>query len=358
MIRRHHVEHIAIGNGTASRETEQMAVELIHTLGGGVSYMMVSEAGASVYSASKLAAEEFPEYDVNLRSAVSIARRMQDPLAELVKIDPKAIGVGQYQHDMPQKRLDETLGGVVEDCVNAVGVDVNTASASLLGRVAGLNGTTAKNIVKYREENGAFTTRRQLLKVPKVGPKAFQQCAGFLRVPESRNVLDHTGVHPESYPAAEHLLTLCGYTAADVGAAAMSQLPQKVRAMGEENAARQIGVGVPTLQDVVKELVKPGRDVRDDLPAPILRTDVLDIKDLKPGMELTGTVRNVVDFGVFVDIGVHQDGLVHISQICDRFIKHPSQAVAVGDVVKVVVLEVDEKKHRISLSMRQAAGKK
>ena len=327
-------------------------------LGGGVSYMMVSEAGASVYSASKLAAEEFPEYDVNLRSAVSIARRMQDPLAELVKIDPKAIGVGQYQHDMPQKRLDETLGGVVEDCVNAVGVDVNTASASLLGRVAGLNGTTAKNIVKYREENGAFTTRRQLLKVPKVGPKAFQQCAGFLRVPESRNVLDHTGVHPESYPAAEQLLTLCGYTAADVGAAAMSQLPQKVRAMGEENAARQIGVGVPTLQDVVQELVKPGRDVRDDLPAPILRTDVLDIKDLKPGMELTGTVRNVVDFGVFVDIGVHQDGLVHISQICDRFIKHPSQAVAVGDVVKVVVLEVDEKKHRISLSMRQAAGKK
>ena len=331
MIRRHHVEHIAIGNGTASRETEQMAVELIHTLGGGVSYMMVSEAGASVYSASKLAAEE---------------------------IDPKAIGVGQYQHDMPQKRLDETLGGVVEDCVNAVGVDVNTASASLLGRVAGLNGTTAKNIVKYREENGAFTTRRQLLKVPKVGPKAFQQCAGFLRVPESRNVLDHTGVHPESYPAAEQLLTLCGYTAADVGAAAMSQLPQKVRAMGEENTARQIGVGVPTLQDVVKELVKPGRDVRDDLPAPILRTDVLDIKDLRPGMELTGTVRNVVDFGVFVDIGVHQDGLVHISQICDRFIKHPSQAVAVGDVVKVVVLEVDEKKHRISLSMRQAAGKK
>ena len=358
LVKKHGVEHIAIGNGTASRETEQMTVELIHKVGGGLSYMIVSEAGASVYSASKLAAEEFPQFDVNLRSAVSIARRLQDPLAELVKIDPKAIGVGQYQHDMPQKRLDETLGGVVEDCVNAVGVDVNTASASLLGRVAGLNGTTAKNIVKYREENGAFTTRRQLLKVPKVGPKAFQQCAGFLRVPESRNVLDHTGVHPESYPAAEQLLTLCGYTAADVGAAAMSQLPQKVRAMGEENAARQIGVGVPTLQDVVQELVKPGRDVRDDLPAPILRTDVLDIKDLKPGMELTGTVRNVVDFGVFVDIGVHQDGLVHISQICDRFIKHPSQAVAVGDVVKVVVLEVDEKKHRISLSMRQAAGKK
>ena len=357
LMRKYGVRHIAIGNGTASRETEAMTVELLKSFPE-ASYMIVSEAGASVYSASPLAAEEFPDYDVNLRSAVSIARRLQDPLAELVKIDPKAIGVGQYQHDMPPKRLDEALNGVVEDCVNAVGVDVNTASASLLGRVAGLNGTTAKNIVKYREENGAFTTRRQLLKVPKVGPKAFQQCAGFLRVPESRNVLDHTGVHPESYPAAEQLLTLCGYTAADVGAAAMSQLPQKVRAMGEENAARQIGVGVPTLQDVVQELVKPGRDVRDDLPAPILRTDVLDIKDLKPGMELTGTVRNVVDFGVFVDIGVHQDGLVHISQICDRFIKHPSQAVAVGDVVKVVVLEVDEKKHRISLSMRQAAGKK
>ena len=361
LIRKHGVAHIAIGNGTASRETEQMAVELIRRVnetGAHVSYMIVSEAGASVYSASKLAAEEFPQYDVNLRSAVSIARRLQDPLAELVKIDPKAIGVGQYQHDMPARQLDEALSGVVEDCVNAVGVDLNTASVPLLTRVSGLNAATAKNIVKYREENGAFTTRRQLLKVPKVGPKAFQQCAGFLRVLESRNVLDHTGVHPESYPAAEQLLILCGYTAADVGAAAMSQLPQKVRAMGEENAARQIGVGVPTLQDVVQELVKPGRDVRDDLPAPILRTDVLDIKDLKPGMELTGTVRNVVDSGVFVDIGVHQDGLVHISQICDRFIKHPSQAVAVGDVVKVVVLEVDEKKHRISLSMRQVAGKK
>ena len=353
---KYRAEAFAIGDGTAGRETEQLVRGL--GLDGAVEIFMVSEDGASVYSASAAAREEFPDYDVTVRGSVSIGRRLIDPLSELVKIDPKAIGVGQYQHDMPQKRLDETLGGVVEDCVNAVGVDVNTASASLLGRVAGLNGTTAKNIVKYREENGAFTTRRQLLKVPKVGPKAFQQCAGFLRVPESRNVLDHTGVHPESYPAAEHLLTLCGYTAADVGAAAMSQLPQKVRAMGEENAARQIGVGVPTLQDVVKELVKPGRDVRDDLPAPILRTDVLDIKDLKPGMELTGTVRNVVDFGVFVDIGVHQDGLVHISQICDRFIKHPSQAVAVGDVVKVVVLEVDEKKHRISLSMRQAAGKK
>ena len=320
---------------------------------------MVSEAGASVYSASKLAAEEFPEYDVNLRSAVSIARRLQDPLAELVKIDPKAIGVGQYQHDMPQKRLDETLGGVVEDCVNAVGVDVNTASASLLGRVAGLNGTTAKNIVKYREENGAFTNRRQLLKVPKLGPKAFQQCAGFLRVPESRNVLDHTGVHPESYPAAEQLLTLCGYTAVGRGRRRHEPAaPEGAGHGGGERRRGRCGVGVPTLRDVVQELVKPGRDVRDELPAPILRTDVLDIKDLKPGMELTGTVRNVVDFGVFVDIGVHQDGLVHISQICDRFIKHPSQAVAVGDVVKVVVLEVDEKKHRISLSMRQAAGKK
>ena len=353
MVRRHGVEHIAIGNGTASRETEQMAVELIRGLGGGVAYMIVNEAGASVYSASKLAAEEFPEFDVNLRSAVSIARRMQDPLAELVKIDPKAIGVGQYQHDMPQKRLDETLSGVVEDCVNAVGVDVNTASASLLGRVSGLNGTTAKNIVKYREENGIFTTRRQLLKVPKLGPKAFEQSAGFLRVPESKSVLDNTGVHPESYAAAEALLTLCGYTLADVARGEISLLEQKVKLLGEEKVAEKIGVGVPTLRDVVKELLKPGRDVRDDLPAPILRTDVLDIKDLAPGMVLTGTVRNVVDFGVFVDIGVHQDGLVHISQVCNKFIKHPSEIVSVGDIVKVVVLEVDEKKHRIGLSMRQ-----
>jgi len=353
MVRRHGVEHIAIGNGTASRETEQMAVEMIRALGGGVAYMIVNEAGASVYSASKLAAEEFPEYDVNLRSAVSIARRMQDPLAELVKIDPKAIGVGQYQHDMPQKRLDETLSGVVEDCVNAVGVDVNTASASLLGRVSGLNGTTAKNIVKYREENGIFTTRRQLLKVPKLGPKAFEQSAGFLRVPESKSVLDNTGVHPESYAAAEALLSLCGYTLADVARGEIALLEQKVKLLGEEKVAEKIGVGVPTLRDVVKELMKPGRDVRDDLPAPILRTDVLDIKDLLPGMVLTGTVRNVVDFGVFVDIGVHQDGLVHISQVCNKFIKHPSEMVAVGDIVKVVVLEVDEKKHRIGLSMKQ-----
>ena len=353
LVRRHGVEHIAIGNGTASRETEQMAVELIRQVGGGVSYMIVNEAGASVYSASKLAAEEFPEYDVNLRSAVSIARRMQDPLAELVKIDPKAIGVGQYQHDMPQKRLDETLSGVVEDCVNAVGVDVNTASASLLGRVSGLNATTAKNIVKYREENGVFTARRQLLKVPKLGPKAFEQSAGFLRVPESKSVLDNTGVHPESYKAAEALLALTGYTLKDVAAGEISLLEQKVKLLGEEKVAKEIGVGVPTLRDVVKELLKPGRDVRDDLPAPILRTDVLDIKDLAPGMVLTGTVRNVVDFGVFVDIGVHQDGLVHISQVCNKFIKHPSEVVAVGDIVKVVVLEVDEKKHRIGLSMRQ-----
>ena len=357
LIRKHRVEHLAIGNGTASRETEQMAVEMIRALGGGVSYMMVNEAGASVYSASQLAAEEFPDYDVNLRSAVSIARRLQDPLAELVKIDPKAIGVGQYQHDCPQKRLDETLSGVVEDCVNAVGVDVNTASASLLGRVAGINAATAKNIVAYREAHGAFTGRRQLLKVPKLGPKAFQQCAGFLRVPESASVFDHTGVHPESYDAAQALLTLCGYTLADVRDGKIGMLPQKLKLFGEEKAAAQIGIGLPTLRDIVRELTRPGRDVRDDLPAPVLRTDVLDIKDLKPGMTLTGTVRNVVDFGVFVDIGVHQDGLVHISQVCSKFIKHPSEVVAVGDVVPVVVLDVDEKKHRISLSMKQAAKK-
>ena len=357
LIRKHRVEHLAIGNGTASRETEQMAVEMIRALGGGVSYMMVNEAGASVYSASQLAAEEFPDYDVNLRSAVSIARRLQDPLAELVKIDPKAIGVGQYQHDCPQKRLDETLSGVVEDCVNAVGVDVNTASASLLGRVAGINAATAKNIVAYREAHGAFTGRRQLLKVPKLGPKAFQQCAGFLRVPESASVFDHTGVHPESYDAAQALLTLCGYTLADVRDGKIGMLPQKLKLFGEEKAAAQLGIGLPTLQDIVRELTRPGRDVRDDLPAPVLRTDVLDIKDLKPGMTLTGTVRNVVDFGVFVDIGVHQDGLVHISQVCSKFIKHPSEVVAVGDVVPVLVLDVDEKKHRISLSMKQAAKK-
>ena len=348
LVKKHGVEHIAIGNGTASRETEQMTVELIHRVGGGLSYMIVSEAGASLYSASKLAAEEFPQFDVNLRSAVSIARRLQDPLAELVKIDPKAIGVGQYQHDMPQKELDASLNAVVEDCVNAVGVDLNTASPSLLTRVAGLNGTIAKNIVAFREENGVFTTRRQLLKVAKLGPKAFEQCAGFLRVPESKNVLDNTGVHPESYDAAKGLLELLGATPKDA-----RDLPARLNAYGVEKAAVALGVGVPTLRDIAKELSKPGRDPRDELPAPILRTDVLDIKDLKPGMVLTGTVRNVIDFGVFVDIGVHQDGLVHISQVCNKFIKHPSEAVAVGDVVKVVVLDVDEKKHRISLSMKQ-----
>ena len=353
LCKKHGVTHIAIGNGTASRETEQMTVELLRGLPG-VSYMIVNEAGASVYSAGKLAAEEFPDYDVNLRSAISIARRLQDPLAELVKIDPKSIGVGQYQHDMPQKRLDEALTGVVEDCVNAVGVDVNTASASLLTYVAGLNAATAKNIVAYREANGVFPDRKKLLKVPKLGPKAFEQCAGFLRVPESKNVLDNTGVHPESYRAAEGLLALCGYTDDDVRRGAVAQLMQKVQAMGEAQVAEKLAVGVPTLRDVVKELVKPGRDLRDDLPAPILRTDVLDMKDLKPGMVLTGTVRNVIDFGVFVDIGVHQDGLVHISQVCNRFIKHPSEVVSVGDIVKVMVLDVDEKKKRISLSMKQA----
>ena len=357
LIRKHGVEHIAIGNGTASRETEQMAVELIRQAsasGAHVSYMIVSEAGASVYSASKLAAEEFPQYDVNLRSAVSIARRLQDPLAELVKIDPKAIGVGQYQHDMPQKQLDDALCGVVEDCVNAVGVDINTASPSLLQRVSGLNATTAKNVVAYREENGAFTSRAQIKKVPKLGPKAFQQCAGFLRVPESKSVLDNTAVHPESYEAAKALLALSGHTLADVKESRISDLPERIKSYGEGKAAAEIGVGLPTLRDIVSELLKPGRDVRDELPKPILRTDVLEMKDLTPGMVLTGTVRNVIDFGVFVDIGVHQDGLVHISQVADKFIKHPSEVVSVGDVVKVVVLEVDEKKKRISLSMKQA----
>ena len=356
LIRKHGVEHIAIGNGTASRETEQMAVKLIHQVneaGAHVSYMIVSEAGASVYSASPLAAEEFPQYDVNLRSAVSIARRLQDPLAELVKIDPKAIGVGQYQHDMPPKRLDEALNGVVEDCVNAVGVDVNTASPSLLQRVAGLNATTAKNVVAYREENGPFTSRKQILKVPKLGPKAFEQCAGFLRVPESRSVLDNTAVHPESYAAAEKLLALTGHSLSDVREGKLGDLNAQIKTYGEEKAAADCGVGVPTLRDVAAELMKPGRDIRDELPKPILRTDVLEMKDLKPGMVLTGTVRNVIDFGVFVDIGVHQDGLVHISQVSKKFIKHPSEVVSVGDIVQVVVLEVDEKKKRIGLSMKQ-----
>ena len=357
LITKHGVENIAIGNGTASRETEQMAVKLIRQVneaGAHVSYMIVSEAGASVYSASKLAAEEFPQFDVNLRSAVSIARRLQDPLAELVKIDPKAIGVGQYQHDMPPKQLDEALGGVVEDCVNAVGVDINTASPSLLQRVAGLNGTTAKNVVAYREENGPFTSRAQIKKVPKLGPKAFQQCAGFLRVPESKSVLDNTAVHPESYDAAKALLELMGYTLADVKAEKLSDLPARLKAYGEAKAAAAVGTGVPTLRDITAELLKPGRDVRDELPQPILRTDVMEMKDLKPGMVLTGTVRNVIDFGAFVDIGVHQDGLVHISQISGKFIKHPSEVLTVGDVVKVVVLDVDEKKNRISLSIKQA----
>ena len=353
LIRRHGVEHLAIGNGTASRETEQMAVEMIEQLGGSVSYAIVNEAGASVYSASKLAAEEFPEYDVNLRSAVSIARRLQDPLAELVKIDPMAIGVGQYQHDMPQAKLEETLNGVVEDCVNAVGVDVNTASPSLLQRVSGLNRTTAKNIVLYREENGAFLSRKALGKVPKLGPKAFQQCAGFLRVPESGQVLDNTAVHPESYAAAEKLLALCGYTLDDVKAGRIAELRTRVAALGEETAASECGVGVPTLNDIITEILKPGRDPRDELPPVLLRRDVLEIKDLKPGMVLTGTVRNVIDFGAFVDIGVHQDGLVHVSQISSKFIRHPSEVLAVGDVVKVVVLEADEKKKRISLSIKQ-----
>ncbi len=352
LIRKHGVRHIAIGNGTASRETEQMTAEMLAKLGG-VSYAIVNEAGASVYSASKLAAEEFPDYDVNLRSAVSIARRLQDPLAELVKIDPMAIGVGQYQHDMPQARLAETLDGVVEDCVNAVGVDVNTASPALLQRVSGLTKTTAKNIVAYREENGAFANRKALLKVPKLGPKAFQQCAGFLRVPESAQVLDNTAVHPESYEAAEKLLTLCGYSLADVKAGRLAELKRRVEEHGMDQAAAACGVGKPTLADIEEELLKPGRDPRDELPPVLLRKDVLEIGDLKPGMVLTGTVRNVIDFGAFVDIGVHQDGLVHISQISSKFIRHPSEVLAVGDVVKVVVLDVDEKKKRISLSIKQ-----
>ncbi len=348
LMRRHQVRHIAIGNGTASRETEAMTVELLRSFPE-ASYMIVNEAGASVYSASPLAAEEFPEFDVNLRSAVSIARRLQDPLAELVKIDPKAIGVGQYQHDCPQKELDAALGGVVEDCVNAVGVDINTASRSLLQQVSRLTATTAKNIVAYREENGAFTSRAQIKKVPKLGPKAFQQCAGFLRIPESKEILDNTGVHPESYEAARALMALLGLKKGDD----MSGLQEKLAAYGTAKAAAECAVGEPTIIDIAKELSKPGRDPRDELPAPILRKDVLEMKDLVPGMELTGTVRNVIDFGVFVDIGVHQDGLAHISEVCNRRLKHPSEVLKVGDVVKVVVLAVDEKRHRISLSMKQ-----
>ena len=349
LMRRHGVRHIAIGNGTASRETEAMAVEMLRAFPE-ASYAIVNEAGASVYSASPLAAEEFPEYDVNLRSAVSIARRLQDPLAELVKIDPKAIGVGQYQHDCPQKELDAALGGVVEDCVNNVGVDANTASRSLLQQVSGLTAVTAKNIVAYREENGPFTSRTQLKKVPKLGPKAFEQCAGFLRIPESKEVLDNTGIHPESYPAAKALLELLGVKKGE----SLTGLDEKLAAYGLGKAAAACGVGEPTLADIARELAKPGRDPRDELPAPVLRKDVLEMKDLKPGMELTGTVRNVIDFGVFVDIGVHQDGLVHISEVCNKRLRHPSEMVKVGDIVKVVVLGVDEKRHRISLSMKQA----
>ena len=349
LMSRYQVKHIAIGNGTASRETEAMTVELLKKFPE-ASYAIVNEAGASVYSASPLAAEEFPDFDVNLRSAVSIARRLQDPLAELVKIDPKAIGVGQYQHDCPQKELDAALGAVVEDCVNAVGVDVNTASRSLLQQVSGLTATTAKNIVAYREENGPFTSRTQLKKVPKLGPKAFEQSAGFLRIPESKEVLDNTGVHPESYAAARELMKLLDYRKGD----SFADLPEKLAAYGLAKAAADCGVGEPTLADITKELSKPGRDPRDELPPPILRKDVLDMKDLKPGMQLVGTVRNVIDFGVFVDIGVHQDGLVHVSQVSNRRLRHPSEAVKVGDIVNVVVLEVDEKRHRISLSMKQA----
>lgn len=343
---------IAIGNGTASKESEIFIADFIREHGGGIDYMVVSEAGASVYSASPLGAEEFPDFDVNLRSAVSIARRLQDPLAELVKIDPKSIGVGQYQHDMPQTRLGEALDGVVEDCVNAVGVDLNTASPALLRRVAGISQTVSKNIAQWREENGRFDSRAQLKKVKGLGPKAFEQCAGFLRVPDGKNLLDRTGVHPEAYKAAETLLMLCGYTVADAAQGIISELTARVKQIGLSDAAERCGVGVPTLTDIIEELQKPGRDPRDELPPPLLRSDVLDIKDLKPGMKLKGTVRNVADFGAFVDIGVHQDGLVHISQLCNRYVKHPSEVVTVGDVVDVAVLSADPKTHRISLTMK------
>lgn len=353
LIKKYGVTTISIGNGTASRESEAFVAELIKEIPEKVSYMVVSEAGASVYSASKLAAEEFPEYDVSLRSAVSIARRLQDPLAELVKIDPKAIGVGQYQHDMPQNRMNEALSGVVEDCVNSVGVDLNTASHSLLSYISGVNASVAKNIVAYREENGRFTDRKQLLKVPKLGKKAFEQCAGFLRVRDGVNPLDNTAVHPESYEAASSLLSECGFTLADISSGGAKDIDGKAENIGLENISKSLNIGVPTLTDIISELKKPGRDLRDELPPPLLRSgDVMEIKDLKPGMELVGTVRNIIDFGVFVDIGVHEDGLVHISQICSRFIKHPLEAVKVNDVVKVRVLDVDVKKKRISLTMR------
>ena len=352
LSKKHNVDIISIGNGTASKETEMFAADAIKEADHTVYYMVVSEAGASVYSASKLAATELPELDLTLRSAVSIARRLQDPLAELVKIEPKAIGVGQYQHDMPQKKLGETLDGVVEDCVNSVGADLNTASPALLIRVSGLNSTVCKNIVAYREENGAFNSRAELKKVPKLGPKAFEQCAGFLRVPESRNPLDNTGVHPESYTTAKELLKLVDYSDKEIKTAKFGDLPQRVKQYGTKTMAEKLEIGLPTLDDIVKELSKPGRDPRDEMPKPMLRSDVLDIKDLKEGMELKGTVRNVIDFGAFVDIGVHQDGLVHISQICDKYIKHPSEVLKVGDIVNVKILSVDVKKNRISLTMK------
>ena len=352
LIAKHNVDIISIGNGTASKETEIFAADLIKKIPQKVSYMVVSEAGASVYSASKLAAEEFPQYDVSLRSAVSIARRLQDPLAELVKIEPKAIGVGQYQHDMPKKELETALDGVVEDCVNSVGADLNTASPSLLSHIAGINGTIAKNIVTYREENGAFESRAALKKVPKLGPKAYEQCAGFLRIAESKNVLDNTGVHPESYDAAKMLLMLCGYDLKDVKSGSIPELHTRIESQGYAALAERLSIGEPTLHDIENELLKPGRDPRDELPPPLLRSDVMEMKDLKPGMELKGTVRNVIDFGAFVDIGVHQDGLVHISQITDKYIKHPSEVLSVGDVITVRVLEVDLNKKRIGLTMR------
>lgn len=350
LIEKYGVDLISIGNGTASRESELFVAEMLKKTKRRVQYIIANEAGASVYSASKLGAEEFPDYDVSLRSAVSIGRRIQDPLAELVKIDPKSIGVGQYQHDMNQKRLGEALGGVVEDCVNSVGVDLNTASPALLSYVAGIHATVAKNILKYREEHGKFTARRELLKVAKLGPKAYEQCAGFLRLPDSEMPLDRTGVYPESYAAAEGLLALCGYGLADVAARKVSGLAKKIKS--PEKTAAELGIGVPTLEDIMRELEKPGRDPREDAPAPVLRSDVLSMEDLQEGMVLTGTVRNVIDFGVFVDIGVHQDGLVHISQICDRFIKHPLEAVRLGDVVQVKVLSVDLQKKRIALTMK------
>lgn len=350
LIEKYGVDLISIGNGTASRESELFVAEMLKKTKRRVQYIIANEAGASVYSASKLGAEEFPDYDVSLRSAVSIGRRIQDPLAELVKIDPKSIGVGQYQHDMNQKRLGEALSGVVEDCVNSVGVDLNTASPALLSYVAGIHATVAKNILKYREEHGKFTARRELLKVAKLGPKAYEQCAGFLRLPDSEMPLDRTGVHPESYAAAEGLLALCGYGLADVAARKVSGLAKKIKS--PEKTAAELGIGVPTLEDIMRELEKPGRDPREDAPAPVLRSDVLSMEDLQEGMVLTGTVRNVIDFGVFVDIGVHQDGLVHISQICDRFIKHPLEAVRLGDVVRVKVLSVDLQKKRIALTMK------